>query len=399
MQISDMLIITSIVSFFMVFLLRNKLVIVYFLAQEFYFFSSLVALNKKVDYEYVNNIYIIQTLSFSFFILIIYLLFSRKKIKMENMHFDGEYIIDNKVGRYCVLGVMILALVAFSVLVLQYGIPALNTGIRYKVSGYVSYSVFSLWIVFPFAFIYLNKRMLLFYFLISASIFTLMAYRTPIVILFIMLFILNHRIKRYKFSVKLYSIVSGSIFFILAIYPIIRYDDMGILENIADNLGIPKYLVSMMPFFIATTEGSEVLTGIRNVIFEHGPQMGSFTMGGMLTFLPGFDLHSRRLLSMWLGRSNWQESTTTSTLVGQFMIEFGYSGVILCSLFLSIFLILSFRYFYRSNNVFSIATYIIFYILLLLSIHTGFLDPIIIYAVCIYVFFIFVINRKNVKIF
>ncbi|EGR1094102.1 hypothetical protein EFU33_13585 [Vibrio cholerae] len=397
MQISTTLIIVSVLSLILIISLRNNIILFYFIALLFYCFSSLVATNQHVDYEYVNFLYVIHIASLTSFIMLFYLLFVKGQDRRFLLENDNGRIIDSRIGIYSVVIVLSVALFAFLLLVAQYGIPILNTEIRHKVSGYISYSVFLLWIFFPFAYVYLNKNHLISYFIISVFIFLLMAYRTPVVILFVMLFILNNKIPRFSFSFKQYSLVGLIIFFIIAIYPLIRYEDMGFVENIADNLGIPPYLISMMPFFIATTEGAEVLTGIKSIIIEQGEQLGMFTFNGMMTFLPGFDLHSRRQLSIWLGRSNWEESTTTSTFIGQFMLEFGFSGVIISSVILAAFLVSSYGFYYRTKQIFLIVPYTVVYILFLLSIHTGFLDPIIILALIMYFLFMVLLNIKNVK--
>ncbi|ATI46470.1 O-antigen ligase [Vibrio parahaemolyticus] len=395
MQIELSLLVTLILSNIFILKFFNPLVRVYFLAISLYSLLSLVIYNEKVDFHYVNNIYIHFFVSFFVSLLILKCTFGlsyngiiRTRYSYDDYHNENLYVLIG-ISIFFIMGVL-----SFLFISMIYGVPILNIENRYKVSGYFSYVVFSLWIIYPLVFLYLKKNKIMIYTVTALFIFFCMGYRTPIVIIIAMFFIMNGVRPRFYINRKKIIIISTLMFLIIAVYPLLRFDDISVLEDLANYLEIPVYLVWMLPLFLATTEGAEVLTGIKSIILEQGIQMGSFTIGGMLTFLPNIELHSRRQLSIWLGRTNWEESTTTSTLIGQFMIEFGFTGIYILAISLSVFLFLSDRYFYKANKTFSLSLYCISFILLLLSIHTGLLDPVIIFAFFIYVFFVFLAQLK-----
>ena len=186
---------------------------------------------------------------------------------------------------------------------------------------------------------------------------------------------------------------------VLTLYPLLRFqDDPEAVVRLLANLDMPEELFIFAPFILVFAEGASVVKGIGMIIPDVGLQYGQFTLAGFSTVLPGEQTHSRTLLSYWLGRTNWQESTTTSSILGQFYLEVGQYGTYFLCFFLGLFINLGSNQFLTKNDPIKGAPFLLVFILLTISIHTGMLDPLVLYVLFIYVILI-IVNKLGGVIF
>ncbi|MEI4548453.1 hypothetical protein [Pseudoalteromonas spongiae] len=278
-----------------------------------------------------------------------------------------------------------IAFASYLLLIAMHGLPVLNISERTEVSGVFTYLIGLVWILYPFIFYRVPKRYLLIVTFFVLLMMLTMGYRTPLVLTLLMFFILNWKFNRFKLSnsAKLFAVLLMAS--IVTIYPLLRFqEDPEAIVRLLGNLDLPPEWFILAPSVLVFAEGASVVKGITMISPDVGLQYGQFTWAGFSTMLPGEQTHSRTLLSFWLGRTNWQESTTTSSIIGQYYLEFGALGAYILS-FISGFLIaLGSHRFLTRSSIFSGAPFLIVFSLFLISIHTGMLDPIVIYTLVIY---------------
>jgi hypothetical protein len=224
-----------------------------------------------------------------------------------------------------------------------------------------------------------------------------MGYRTPLVVTILMFVFLNVKYNRFYISKKTKAFGSIILLSIMTLYPLLRFqDDPEAIIKLLANLDMPPELFIFAPFILVFAEGSIVIKGINAILPDIGLQYGQFTLAGFSTILPGEQTHSRTLLSYWLGRTNWQESTTTSSILGQFYLEFGTYGAYILSFFVGVFITLGSHRFLTRNRPIESAPFLICFILLTISIHTGMLDPLVLYVLFIYITMIIIKKMGDV---
>jgi len=282
-------------------------------------------------------------------------------------------------------------------LIAMHGVPVLNISDRTEVSGFFTYLIGLVWIIYPFLYVWLPKKYLFLATLGIGFIMLTMGYRTPLVITILMFIFLNIKYQRFLLSRKLKLLGLFLLLSVLTIYPLLRFqDDPEAVVRLLGNLDMPPELFVFAPFILVFAEGASVVKGIGMIVPDVGYQFGQFTLAGFSTVLPGEQTHSRTLLSYWLGRTNWQESTTTSSILGQFYLEFGpYGAYVLCFL-LGAFITLGSYNFLTNDKPIESAPFLITFILLTISIHTGLLDPLILYVLLVYFMIILVYKMGNV---
>jgi len=278
-----------------------------------------------------------------------------------------------------------IAIVSYMLLIVIHGIPVLNISARDEVSGFFTYLIGLLWVTYPFIFVSLKKSYLKIATLVTIFVLLTMGYRTPLVVVILMFFVLNLKYKRFVFTKKAKAFSVLLLLSVVTIYPLLRFqEDPQAVVKLLANLNLPPELFIVAPFVLVFAEGGSVVLGITQVFPDVGAQWGKFTYAGFSTVLPGEQLHSRTLLSYWLGRTNWQDSTTTSTILGQFYLEGGrYFTYIMCGV-LGFFLSWGSNKFLYKQSIFAGAPFLIIFVFLTISIHTGLLDPIILYVLFIY---------------
>lgn len=298
---------------------------------------------------------------------------------------DFQIVKFNPLVVFVLICLSLIAISSYTVLIALHGIPVLNISARNEVSGFFTYLIGLIWVSYPFLFVSLKKKQLILMTMIIVFILLTMGYRTPLVVVIMMFFLLNLKCKRFTFNIRTKVIASLLLLSLVTLYPLLRFqDDPEAIIKLLGNLDLPEEYFIFAPFILVFAEGAGVVQGIIQIFADIGPQWGAFTYHGFSTILPGEQIHSRTLLSYLLGRTNWQESTTTSTLIGQLYLEGGEYFTYFMSFFVGIFISFgTFRYLYKSN-IFASAPFIITFVFLALSIHTGLLDPIILYVLFIY---------------
>lgn len=299
----------------------------------------------------------------------------------------------NSLVIFSLLSLFLIAVGSYLFLVLSSGIPILNINERKEVSGFYTYLIGLFWVVYPFFYVGVNKKFIVPLTILIVLLLLTMGYRTPLVIVLFIFIILNFKYKRVYINrwAKLFFIVA--FLFIVTIYPLVRFqDDPEAVIKLLKNLDLSEDFFFLAPMILVFAEGAAVIKGLFMISPDIGFQYGSFTLAGFSTILPGEQMHSRTLLSYWLGRTNWQESTTTSSLLGQFYIEFGKTGAVFLCFLLGLLLTRGCYYFNRSRSIFYEVFFLIKYIFLLISIHTGFLDPIVLYVLTVY-FIIYIMHK------
>lgn len=287
----------------------------------------------------------------------------------------------------CLYGI---GLCAYLALLVVYGVPILNISDRADTPGYFTYLIGVIWVLYPVLFLYLKKSHILPATVLTLLILGTMGYRTPLVITVLSFIFLNLKYQRFVITRKAKVFGALFLFIIASLYPLIRFqEDPQALISLLGNLDLPPELFILAPFILVFAEGASVILGIHLILPKIGIQLGAFTMSGFATVLPGEQIHSRTLLSYWLGRTNWQESSTTSSLLGQFLIEFGYLGSILCCFLLGVFLLIGSERYLKSNDRIKDLPFVFMFGLLLIGIHTGLLDPLVVYALLLYAMLFF----------
>lgn len=294
-------------------------------------------------------------------------------------------------GRYnplvntVLLGLLSIALVSYVILIALHGLPVLNISERKEVSGVFTYLIGLIWILYPFIFYRTPKRYLLLVTFGVLMIMLTMGYRTPLVLTLLMFFLLNWKYNRFKLSLTSKILAVVLLASIVTIYPLIRFqDDPEAIIKLLGNLDLPPEWFIIAPSVLVFAEGASVVKGIMEIVPDVGLQYGQFTLSGFSTILPGEQTHSRTLLSYWLGRTNWQESTTTSSIIGQYYLEFGVLGAYILSFLSGCFIATGSHHFLKKSSIFSGAPFLVVFSLFLISIHTGMLDPIVLYTLLIY---------------
>ncbi|WP_166418819.1 hypothetical protein [Cochlodiniinecator piscidefendens] len=284
-----------------------------------------------------------------------------------------------KQKRIILTGYLLISLIATASVVVVYGIPILNHGIRSSISSYYSYIVALGWMATPYYLIYLPKKTALTFFIVAFMISFLMAYRSPLAYMILCFFMTNHLTGgRFVSKTSGYMTILGGMI-LVGLIANLRATN-GIVEqyiNVLAELSIQNRYIIFAPIIAIFYEGSEVMHGIVRHMESDNIKLGTYTLQSFLTILPGEQIHPRALLSYWLERSTWRTSTTTPTLLGQIFIEFGFIGT-------TIFLAMT-TYFIghldRADRIterklsFLISTVAVIF----LSIHTGVLDSLFIF--------------------
>jgi oligosaccharide repeat unit polymerase len=284
-----------------------------------------------------------------------------------------------------VLSLYAIGVLAYVALIALYGVPVLNIGDRSAVPGYFTYIIGVIWVLYPYLYVTLERRHVLPATALTFFILLTMGYRTPLVITILCFIFLNLKYQRFVISRRMKILGVLLLFAVASLYPLIRFqEDPQALITLLGNLDLPPELFLLAPFILVFAEGSSVILGIHQMLPSIGPQYGAFTLSGFATVLPGEQIHSRTLLSYWLGRTNWQESSTTSSLLGQFLIEFGYWGSIVCCLLLGFFMALGSQRYFESTDRMKDLPFVLVFGLLTIGIHTGVLDPLVVYALILY---------------
>tara|TARA_R110002167_G_scaffold316796_3_gene522474 strand:- start:331 stop:900 length:570 start_codon:yes stop_codon:yes gene_type:complete len=182
---------------------------------------------------------------------------------------------------------------------------------------------------------------------------------------------------------------------ITGVFASVRFEDSTKLDKIMDNLGVPHQLKYIAPIYFVFAEGYIVNSEILEINKRVGNQLGSFTSSAFLTILPGEQLHARNKLAFWMGRDNWRTSSTTPSLIGQLVIEVGQVA--------TVFFIFIIGYFVNSysKGIKSASAISRFYpktallSFLVLGIHTGILDPIVIFMTVNYFFYLCFLTLKR----
>lgn len=350
--------------------------------------SYLVGLN----YELLN-IYAYAFISLSISLI----LFSKKNNKLNQNDIFSGTIKKGGAAKVYIYATTTIALLSFLAVVALYGIPMLNPSARHSVSAYFTYFIALLWINFPLVYCYFGKKITLGYFLITLVIFLMMGYRTPI--LFLVMFFIFANLCWPRIRVNKTKVIALFTFLILitGVFASLRFDDSGHFDKIMNRLGVPSQLKYVAPIYFVFAEGYIVNSGIVDVKKEIGNQYGGFTIAAFKTLLPGAQLHSRNQLAYWLGRENWETSSTTPSLIGQLMIEFGKLGVIIGMFAIGIMVA---RFNYKLNGQAAASKFYIRVItvsFLVLGIHTGILDPIVLFILFNFLFFLVFYSFKQVK--
>lgn len=315
----------------------------------------------------------------------------------ESIHIPSEGESFNPIVNFTLILLVVVSLVSYVVLVVMHGIPVLNISDRKDVSGFFTYLIGLIWILYPFMYVWLSKKKLLYFTALASIIMLTMGYRTPLVVTILMFVFLNVKYNRFYISKKTKAFGSIILLSIMTLYPLLRFqDDPEAIIKLLANLDMPPELFIFAPFILVFAEGSIVIKGINAILPDIGLQYGQFTLAGFSTILPGEQTHSRTLLSYWLGRTNWQESTTTSSILGQFYLEFGTYGAYILSFFVGVFITLGSHRFLTRNRPIESAPFLICFILLTISIHTGMLDPLVLYVLFIYITMIIIKKMGDV---
>jgi len=301
----------------------------------------------------------------------------------------------NHFAKLCLYLTTMVAFLCYVIVIILHGLPMLNPSVRNEVSAYFTYFIALLWINFPLVFFYFSRKFVFIYIVFSFCIFLTMGYRTPI--LFVCIFFVLCNLSWIRLNITKKRLLLFLMFFVVitGVFASLRFEDTGKLNKIMNNLGVPHQFKYVAPIYFVFAEGYIVNSEILDINKKEGNQYGSFTGSAFLTILPGEQLHARNKLAFWMGRDNWQTSSTTPSLIGQLVLEVGQSLTVFLIFLIGCFVNSYSKRVKASTAISKFYPQTVLLSFLMLGIHTGILDPIIIFIMVNYFFYLCFLLLKS----
>ncbi|OWT32726.1 hypothetical protein BGI41_06185 [Methanobrevibacter sp. 87.7] len=319
---------------------------------------------KAVSYSLTLNI-IIAFISFIIGAKIIpkYLFNDKTKLKIINFNPEDIYPIG-----FCLLLIGII----FFFINIGYlkGIPLLHPTLRYKLKAALTMPVF---LIIPgisimesyylhlknegkltrsqvrFRFLFLN--------MIGVILLLVLAYRTPILALLLLMIIIGY----YGDSISINEVV------IVGIIGLLGLIGIGYMRSLSEML----ITSNTNPFY--TLESRATFTiNVLDLLSTLSGNFGLMHGGFILKSLPGSDYGPRMMVGQLL---NWRNGVTiTPTIIGPMLIDFGRIGVAVGMFFIGLILGVGYKLLKISKNYFYIGLYGLLLTYTILGIETGILD-------------------------
>lgn len=320
---------------------------------------------------------------------------------------NNYFLNDNTTRAIRIVIILFLALISAAIIIqsFKYGIPILNPAIRGGLSvallpSGILYAIFSmiplslcLYMAHKLTYNTSRSYLVIIYTLgVIATLFT--AYRSILVLYSLTYFIsINYLFKKvsYKLLLPIASFIGFAIIGIqqYRLYKIFGVDNTNAYFSYVNPSGYPDAFIAA---HLPCHEGATVFSDIVNFSSLSGSLHGKFTISIFETILPGIQMGPRTFISL-LRETSLASSTTPSILGGPY-IDFGILGIVLFMFlvgllltFLYLILIESSRNPFNSfSNKINVVSYSYLLSISIISIHSGLLDPNIIFSIVLIIF-------------
>ena len=347
-----------------------------------------------------------------FYLLGSYVVLCFKKKLQANSAIDNHFLKNYIIKYIRIFIILNLALISMAIIIqaFNYGMPILNPAIRGGQSiellpSGILYAIFAMLPLSLCLFVadkltYNTRKSYLVIIFILGAIATLFtAYRSIIVLYSLTFFISLNYLFRKMSSRLLLPFAAFIGFAIIGIQQYRLYKTHGVDNTIAyfSHINPSGYPDALIAAHLPCHVGATVFSDIVNFSSFSGSLHGRFTISIFETVLPGIQMGPRTFISL-LRETSLASSTTPSILGGPY-IDFGVLGIALFMFLVG--LLLTFLYLVmessqKSFNTFCHKINVVSYSYLLsisiISIHSGLLDPIIIFSI---VFIIFLQSLAN----
>jgi len=355
---------------------------------------------------------IIAFMGLIFYLLGSYVVLCFKKKLRANRAIDTHFLKYYVIKYIRIVIILILALISVAIIIqaFNYGMPILNPAIRGGQSiellpSGILYAIFamlplSLCLYVADKLTYNTRKSYLVIIFILGAIATLFTAYRSIIVLYSLTFVISINYLFRKMSSRLLLLFAAFIgFAIIGIQQYRLYKTYGVDNTIAyfshiNPSGYPDALIAAhLPCHI----GATVFSDIVNFSSFSGSLHGRFAISIFGTILPGIQMGPRTFISL-LRETSLASSTTPSILGGPYL-DFGVLGIALFMFLVGLLLTFLYLVIESSQNSFdtfchkiNVVSYSYLLSILIISIHSGLLDPIIIFSI---VFIIFLQSLAN----
>ena len=161
--------------------------------------------------------------------------------KLIDFSIPEEGIQFNPLLTIALISCVFVAFCSYLILILLHGLPVLNIGDRTEVSGFFTYLIGLIWIIYPFIYVWLPKRYLLAATFGVGFIMLTMGYRTPLVVTILMFIFLNIKYGRFVLTRNIKLLGCLLLLSVLTLYPLLRFqDDPEAVVKLLANLDMPE---------------------------------------------------------------------------------------------------------------------------------------------------------------
>lgn len=348
----------------------------------------------------------------AFMSLIFYLFGSYVALSFENdlraNMKNNNYILKDSIIKAVRAGIILSLVLIFAAIIIQslkYGIPILNPVIRggQSINLLPSGILYAFFVMLPLSLcLYMaskrtysaSKSYLIIIFILGAVATLFTAYRSIIVLYSLTFFISINYLFR-KISYRLLLLFAAFIgFAIIGIQQYRLYKTYGLYYTNAyfSHINPGRYPDALIAAHLPCHEGATVFSDIVNFSSFFGSLHGKFTISIFETILPGIQMGPRTFISL-LRETSLASSTTPSILGGPYL-DFGVLGIAffmflvgLLLTFLYLVLIESSKTPFNSfRHKINAVSYSYLLSISIISIHSGLLDPVIIFTIVLMIF-------------
>ena len=326
----------------------------------------------------------------SFFIGVYFIpkLFFNNKKKYKIISFKTKDIYS--IG-FCLI---IIGLLIFLISIASVGgIPLLQPSIRYLLKPALTMPVF---LMIPgiclIGSVYIqkyknkeiNRSQVRFRFVLLIILGTLilltLGYRTPLIAILLIMIIMGY----YGEILELWEVIFGAVLGVATIIGIGYFRSLG--EYVISSNTDPFYSLKSRADFTL-----HVLDMLNFISGDYGLTHGKL----LLSSIPGSELGPRMMIGKLIA---WRtEVTVTPTLIGQMLVDFGKTGMILGMGLLGALLGIGFRIVQITKDYFFIALYSLIFAYAIVGVETGILDIQVIFYYAIAILIYLVVIVKNIK--
>jgi len=326
--------------------------------------------------------FFICLLGLACYLLGIYIVNNKSSEKVYADNLDNIVIFERLIMAFVkmsIIGIVVIIIVY----AIKYGIPildpALRTGLPPKFFALITCLPLSISLIFAYNLCKnsatFTKIVLIFALGFCLTLFS--AFRTPVVVfIFAFVFVFNYCYK--KLTLKLIALLSGLLGLVIVGVQLYRIQSI-FSSSSYSSINPHGYPNTLIAAHLSCHEGAIVFSDIVKMSPLHGLFHGEFFQIIFATLLPGSQIAPHRFVSLL--RETRLESGTTPSILGGPYLDFGIFGIMI--FMFAVGIILNFLYKCMQSprkNAFSkavnVTSYAYFSAVIIISIHTGLLDPV-----------------------